>query len=146
MVNATAMGPLNPHDPYWGRFEGGGNSFGGIDGVRPGESTRGIYANLAMARELAIKNFRAQTFGGGVDKKGRSLQPVDMLETNATAKFGVAQGLVLGNMANVARYGAQPHDLNVNGAYARTIQLVNSFSYEPRNAYTFGAVYTPSYF
>lgn len=142
-VNATATGPLNPHDPYWGRFEGGGNAFGGVDTLRPGERTRDIYADLQRGRELAIKDLQAKTFGGGgISRAGRSLQPVDALETNASTKFASAQNLVLTNSMN-AQYGAKPDPY---GVYGRSIQLVNSFSYEPRNAYTFNAQYSPSTF
>lgn len=139
-VNATAMGPLNPNDPYWGRFEGGGSAFGGIDTLRPSERQRDIYSYLQEAREKAIKNYGRGIFaGGGESNAGHSLKPVDVLEANAMTKFARSQDLVLNNGA-LAMYGSKPE-----AAFTRRIQSVNSFSYEPRNAYTFGAQYTPAY-
>lgn len=140
-INATAMGPLNPHDPYWGRFEGGGNAWGGIDGVRPGERTRDLYANLQAAREVAIKQLGKQTFGGSPTQPGRVMAPADILESNAATKFARLQAISLNGSLN-SYYGAKP---DAYGAFSRSIQAVNSFAYEPRDAYTYEAQYTPAF-
>lgn len=140
-TNATAMGPLNPHDPYWGRFEGGGNAWGGVDGVRPGERTRDLYADLQAAREQAIKQMTAQAFGGKTALPGRVMQPADVLEANAATNFGRSQAITLNGSMN-AHYGAKP---DAYGAFSRSIQVVNSFAYEPRDAYTYAAKYTPAF-
>lgn len=136
-MNATAMSPLNPHDPYYGQ---GSSAFGGIDSKRPSVRDRDIYSDLQAARERSIKQYGRGIFAGGEGPKvtGRSMQPVDVLAANATTKFEGSQAIVLNN-GILAMMGSKPE-----AAFTRRIQLVNSFSYEPRDAYTFGAQYTPA--
>lgn len=133
-VNATATGPLNPHDPYYGQ----GSAFGGIDTLKPSERKRNIYNDLQDARERAIKKYQRGIFAGGRQKAGHSLKPVDVLEANATTKFQRSQAIVLGGGVQ-AMMGSKPE-----AAFTRRIQAVNSFSYEPRDAYGFSAQYTPA--
>lgn len=132
-VNGTAMGILNPHDPYWGRFESGGSALGGVDGLRKSEKERDLYSDLAEARRLAIKKLGSMTFGidDSIDSKGRSLQPIDILA--ARSKFADKQAFVLSEQRR-NEYGAKPDPY---GAFSRKIETVHTFTYEPRDPYTF---------
>lgn len=144
-VNATGEGLLNPHDPYWGRGPNAGaaggarGNLGGISSTTGGNIQRnevGIqyYARLQALRDAEIKRLQGKVFGGNVQQTGGVLYPADMLEVNATTKFQTQQTQSLMNQLNVEMYGAKPDPF---GAFSRTIQAVNSFSYEPRNAFTF---------
>lgn len=100
-----------------------------------------MYARMQQLRDKEIDRLKEMVFAARKNQNGRVLQPVD--ETKVAASIARANNISLTNALNMRQYGAKPDPY---GAFSRSINPIHSFSYEPRDAYTYEARYTAPQF
>lgn len=111
----------NPNDAYLGA-------------KRDGSQVDQYYARLQEMRNKYIKDTQSKVFGSGSSLTPGTLIPASTLDANATTKFQATQSAAMMNQMNIEEYGAKKDQY---GAFSRSIETVNSFSYTPRDPFTF---------